>query len=290
MMCVPNCLIAQEMEMEETKVLGNNRIAYRQGDLWGLADMQGNILTQPLWSYVEEQNMESPIQDPIVVSMMNKEEERQGLIDIYGNEILPAEWGRLERLDSGVCIAWRDDLFQGYCCTLSPKGELIETLPENTWTEALYVGAAYNVLYGYLPDGRYGWFALGEDGRIALMCAEDDWKAKAQGIVYEDGYAYVSREEQVGFMAMDGNVLTDESWRAFELYNSDYGIVRADDGLVCVGLRGQKTLVFPMEYSAGRPIFSNGKWYIPLAVYDQGLQKLLKGWVNEEGKIVRDFE
>ena len=122
------------------------------------------------------------------------------------------------------------------------------------------------------------------------MCAEEEWKAEAQGIVYEDGYVYVRRENQMGFMAMDGSVLTDESWKRFELYNSDYGIVRTDNALVCVGLRGQKTLHFPPEYSAGKPFFDDGRWYIPLAIYDQESQRILRGWADEDGVLVRDFE
>ena len=116
--------ILSEAIYDEVRPFDNGYARVMRDGLWGMIDLNGNVICQPQWNFITE-----PSEGMVTVYEKTSEAVLQGYMNTAGKVIIPPKWDLAMPLFSGLAYVEKDD--KNYY--INSKGDIvIELMQDDT--------------------------------------------------------------------------------------------------------------------------------------------------------------
>lgn len=225
----------------------------RKGDVWGLLDIKGNVLSEPQWK-----NIDVFINGGAVVMTPEK---KYGFIDENGCAIGEACWDDCYKFNDGLALVSKTDVVDGeaWYTFISLDG----TVFDKKWKGA---GSFSEGVAVVKEDGLWG--LIDTTGALIVPCQYDEIRAS------QDGLSWVKKDGLYGFVNTKGELVIPCQFEYASNFSEGVCVVSNEEGLDGY-MDASGTLVIPYQFDYAY-------------TFEDGLAEIGKNGVD--GAMNRDFQ
>jgi hypothetical protein len=256
------------------KNIGSNLYAYRENNLWGLLNSKGEVMTLPLFNFINFQENN----DLITISVNNFGIAKWGAIDKTGKIVIEPQYDQLIPSQNGVLLS-RVNRKWGL---VTNKGEMI--VPP-TYEIARPFSEGFSAI---LLDGKWGFMDI--FGRIIVKPQYDfvgDYHEKRA--VYGNSSGFITKIMNYGYLNQQGQEIVEPIYISALNFTEHLASVCKDSfgPPSCGYIDENGTLVINNVYSTAEE-FKNG--YARVSTYTKFPIQYFPKYIDKAGKVVLDTD
>ncbi len=282
----PQSGVMRRSSWDHVELLASDRLIYWQGDLCGLALMDGTPVTEPCWEWVWTTSWPDPCPAALVVVWPWNDgmEGRVGLVGRDGQVLAQPRWAQLDRLSETVFLTD----YSSENGTVDTEGNMISIYPDHHAMEEWQPGTPFVIVEYQVYYPEMGYAAVNPATGKTFHVFDGQWKP-VDSMWTGRRWIPVTDGQRVGLMdGPGGQVITHDSWLSFVYTGEDEcGIYTGEENVIFRFDEGK--LIQPeTPLNIDRPWVFQGRKCYPVWQFISEYT-IRTAWMDEDGRLLCGF-